>query len=266
MKIRIISAIIALAIVIPLIIVGGNLFNVGVYIISLIALKELLDIKASKKQIPIFIQLIAYIFMMIILISNSKDISNVFTLDYRILSALFMAFLIPTVFYHERSKYSINDAFFLIGSLLFLGVSMSLLVLVRSVSLNLLIFLLLIPMVTDIFAYVTGMLIGKHKLLEEISPKKTIEGMIGGTLMGVFIGAMFHHTVIDPTFSKIEILLICTFLSLLGQYGDLVFSAIKRYFGEKDFSNLIPGHGGILDRLDSIIFVLLGFMFFINIL
>ena len=266
MKIRIISAIIALAIVIPLIIVGGNLFNVGVYIISLIALKELLDIKASKKQIPIFIQLIAYIFMMIILISNSKDISNVFTLDYRILSALFMAFLIPTVFYHERSKYSINDAFFLIGSLLFLGVSMSLLVLVRSVSLNLLIFLLLIPMVTDIFAYVTGMLIGKHKLLEEISPKKTIEGMIGGTLMGVFIGAMFHHTVIDPTFSKIEILLICTFLSLLGQYGDLVFSAIKRYFGKKDFSNLIPGHGGILDRLDSIIFVLLGFMFFINIL
>ena len=118
-------------------------------------------------------------------------------------------------------------------------------------------------MSTDIFAYITGMFIGKHKLLEEISPKKTIEGMIGGTIMGVFIGAMFHHTVIDPTFSKIEILAICTFLSLLGQYGDLVFSAIKRYFGKKDFSNLIPGHGGILDRLDSIIFVLLGFMFFI---
>ena len=186
-----------------------------------------------------------------------------FTLDYRVLSALFMAFLIPTVFYHERSKYSINDAFYLIGGLLFLGISMSLLILVRSVSLNLLIFLLLIPMSTDIFAYITGMFIGKHKLLEEISPKKTIEGMIGGTIMGVFIGAMFHHTVIDPTFSKIEILAICTFLSLLGQYGDLVFSAIKRYFGKKDFSNLIPGHGGILDRLDSIIFVLLGFMFFI---
>lgn len=266
MKKRIISAIIALAIVIPLIVVGGVAFNIGVYIISLVALKELLDTKASKKQIPIFIQLIAYIFMTIILISNSKDISNVFTLDYRILAALFMAFLIPAVFYHERSKYSINDAFFLIGSLLFLGISMSLLILVRSINLNLLIFLLLIPMATDIFAYVTGMLIGKHKLLEEISPKKTIEGMVGGTLMGVFIGAMFHHTVIDPTFSKIEILLICTFLSLLGQYGDLVFSAIKRYFGKKDFSNLMPGHGGILDRLDSIIFVLLGFMFFINII
>ncbi len=266
MKTRIISAIIALAIIIPLILNGGAIFNLGVYVISILALKEFLDIKSTKKQIPIFIQLIAYIFITILIAFNSKDLSNVFTLDYRILAALFMAFLIPTVFYHERSKYSINDAFYLIGGLLFLGISMSLLILVRSLDLNLLIFLLLIPMVTDIFAYITGMLIGKNKLLEEISPKKTVEGMVGGTIMGVFISAMFYHTVIDPTFSKVELVAICTFLSLLGQYGDLVFSAIKRYFGKKDFSNLIPGHGGILDRLDSIIFVLLGFMYFITII
>lgn len=266
MKTRIISAIIALAIIIPLILNGGAIFNLGVYVISILALKEFLDIKSTKKQIPIFIQLIAYIFITILIAFNSKDLSNVFTLDYRILAALFMAFLIPTVFYHERSKYSINDAFYLIGGLLFLGISMSLLTLVRSLDLNLLIFLLLIPMVTDIFAYITGMLIGKNKLLEEISPKKTVEGMVGGTIMGVFISAMFYHTVIDPTFSKVELVAICTFLSLLGQYGDLVFSAIKRYFGKKDFSNLIPGHGGILDRLDSIIFVLLGFMYFITII
>lgn len=266
MKTRIISAIIALAIIIPLMLNGGAIFNLGVYVISILALKEFLDIKSTKKQIPIFIQLIAYIFITILIAFNSKDLSNVFTLDYRILAALFMAFLIPTVFYHERSKYSINDAFYLIGGLLFLGISMSLLILVRSLDLNLLIFLLLIPMVTDIFAYITGMLIGKNKLLEEISPKKTVEGMVGGTIMGVFISAMFYHTVIDPTFSKVELVAICTFLSLLGQYGDLVFSAIKRYFGKKDFSNLIPGHGGILDRLDSIIFVLLGFMYFITII
>ena len=178
MKTRIISAIIALAIIIPLILNGGAIFNLGVYVISILALKEFLDIKSTKKQIPIFIQLIAYIFITILIAFNSKDLSNVFTLDYRILAALFMAFLIPTVFYHERSKYSINDAFYLIGGLLFLGISMSLLTLVRSLDLNLLIFLLLIPMVTDIFAYITGMLIGKNKLLEEISPKKTVEGMV----------------------------------------------------------------------------------------
>lgn len=266
MKTRVISALVALAIVIPLIVMGGTPFNIGVYIISIIALKEFLDIKGSKKQMPIFIQLIAYIFITVIILNNVNTVSEIFTLDYRILSSMFMAFLIPTVLYHERSKYSINDAFYLMGGLLFLGISMSLLILVRNISLNLLIFLLLIPIITDIFAYITGMLIGKHKLLEDISPKKTIEGMIGGTLMGVFVSAMYHHTVIDPTFSKVQLLAICTFLSILGQYGDLVFSAIKRYFGRKDFGNIMPGHGGILDRLDSIIFVLLGFMFFINIL
>ena len=266
MKTRVISAIVALIIVIPLILSGGMAYNIGVYIISMLALKEFLDIKLVKKQLPIFIQLIAYIFMTLIIFMDVNVSSSIFSLDYRVLSALFMAFLIPTVLYHEKTKYSINDAFYLIGGLIFLSISMSLLILVRNKGLNLLIFLLLIPMITDTFAYITGMLIGKNKLLEEISPKKTVEGMIGGTLMGVFISAMFYHTVIDPTFSKVNLVAICTFLSILGQYGDLVFSAIKRYFGKKDFSNIMPGHGGILDRLDSIIFVLLGFMFFINIL
>ena len=62
------------------------------------------------------------------------------------------------------------------------------------------------------------------------------------------------------------IILMTMFLSILGQFGDLFFSAIKRYYGKKDFSNIMPGHGGILDRLDSIIFVILGFMFFITII
>ena len=90
--------------------------------------------------------------------------------------------------------------------------------------------------------------------------------MVGGTIMGVFVSAVFYHTVIDPEFSKVYLLGISLFLSVLGQYGDLVFSSIKRYFGKKDFSNIMPGHGGVLDRLDSIIFVLLGFVFFVNIL
>lgn len=265
MKTRVISAIVALLIVIPLIAIGGTAFNVAVYIISMIALKEFLDIRASKKQIPIFIQLIAYVFITLIVFLNTNSNVTTFVFDYRILGALFMSFLLPTVLYHDQKKYSINDAFYLIGGLLFLGISMSLLISIRAMDLNIFIFLLLIAMSTDIFAYITGSLIGKHKLLEDISPKKTWEGMIGGTIMGVFISALFYHTVIDPMFSKVLLLMICTFLSVVGQFGDLVFSAIKRYFGKKDFSNLIPGHGGILDRLDSIIFIFLGFIFFVSV-
>ena len=79
--------------------------------------------------------------------------------------------------------------------------------------------------------------------------------------MGVFVSTVFFNTVIDPTLYIDRVIIMSTFLSILGQLGDLVFSAIKRYFGCKDFSNIMPGHGGVLDRLDSIIFVMLGYMF-----
>ena len=266
MKKRVVSAIILLAILIPLVMRGGVAFNIGVYVFSILALKEFLDIKATRKKLPIFIQLIAYIFMTLIVLVDVRTKSMLFTLDYRILSALFMSFLIPTVFYHERQIYSVTDAFYMIGGLLFLSISMSLLIIIRNISLPVFIFLIIIPIVTDTFAYISGSLIGKTKLLEDISPNKTIEGMVIGTLMSVFVSSLFYHTVIDSLFSKVYLVFICLFLSIVGQLGDLVFSAIKRYFGRKDFSNIIPGHGGILDRLDSVIFVILGFIFFISIL
>ena len=103
-------------------------------------------------------------------------------------------------------------------------------------------------------------------MIECVSPKKTWEGSIGGTFMGVFISTVFYLTVINPDAGVIKMGLVGLFLSILAQFGDLVFSSIKRFFNKKDFSNLIPGHGGILDRLDSIIFVLLGFMFIWTIL
>ena len=181
-------------------------------------------------------------------------------------AGLFLTFLIPTVLYHDRSLYSINDAFYLIGGVFFLGFSFSLFTLLRNEGMEILLYLLLISIFTDTFAYFVGMLIGKNKLLEDISPKKTIEGMIGGTVLSVIIASNFYYTVIDSSLPLYIIIFMTTFLSIIGQFGDLVFSAIKRYYGKKDFSNIMPGHGGILDRLDSIIFVALGFMFFISLI
>ena len=224
MKKRVISAIVLLAILIPLIIIGGIPFRIGALIIGLLSLKELLDIRKSKKAFPFVMQFISYILLTILILSNNSS------------------------------------------KLFFLGTAFNLIILTRNYSLVLLIYLVLITTITDTFAYITGSYIGKTKMCEKISPKKTWEGMVGGTFFGVFIPAMFYISVVDPNVDVILITAITTFLSLLAQAGDLVFSSIKRYYDKKDFSNLIPGHGGILDRLDSLIFVLLGFVVILEML
>lgn len=265
MKTRIISAIVALLIFIPIFIKGGMLFDVAVFVLAVLGLKEFLEVKKSKKEMPFFIEFISYISLGLIIFFNSSN-NYLLSVDYRMIAGLFLTFLIPTVLYHDRSLYSINDAFYLIGGVFFLGVSFSLFTLLRNEGIEVLLYLLLISIFTDTFAYFVGMLIGKNKLLEDISPKKTIEGMIGGTVLSVIIASNFYYTVIDSSLPLYIIIFMTTFLSIIGQFGDLVFSAIKRYYGKKDFSNIMPGHGGILDRLDSIIFVALGFMFFISLI
>lgn len=105
---------------------------------------------------------------------------------------------------------------------------------------------------TDIMAYFSGFLFGKHKLCPKISPKKTIEGSIGGTLGSIILSGLFGY------FFAPEVLLHCLIIGLLGgivsQFGDLTASIFKRKMGIKDYGNLIPGHGGILDRFDSVLF------------
>lgn len=266
MKKRVISAIIALIIAVPIFIKGGMLFNLFIYVLSMLGLKEFLNMKATKKELPSFIDFISYIVMTLIVVSNFERTDIVFSLDYRIIVGLFLIFLLPTIIYHDRKKYSVVDAFHLIGGIFFLGVSFSLMILLRNIDLKILIYLFIITIITDTYAYLTGRLIGQHKLLEDISPNKTWEGTIGGTVFGVLISTVYYMTVFNSKTSLIIVILMSLFLSILGQYGDLVFSAIKRYYGKKDFSNIMPGHGGILDRFDSIIFVILGFMFFITLI
>ena len=107
-------------------------------------------------------------------------------------------------------------------------------------------------------AYYTGRAFGKHKLIERVSPKKTVEGAVGG-LLGGALGAFLLGYVVLP-YTGIEpwkLLIMGFFGAMFGQIGDLAASSIKRYTGEKDYPKLIPGHGGILDRFDSILFVAL---------
>ncbi len=118
------------------------------------------------------------------------------------------------------------------------------------------------PWISDVFAYFTGSLIGKRKIVPHISPKKTWEGCIGGAvfcsaLMALFFGLVMHG-VLDTSLSVTSTVIFAgvggLFISVVSQFGDWMASAIKRWAGIKDFSNLLPGHGGILDRFDSTLF------------
>jgi len=112
----------------------------------------------------------------------------------------------------------------------------------------------------DTFAYFTGRFFGKHKLNERVSPKKTIEGSIGGWVFG-FLLSIGYWKFFMPADMFMLALLAGIFLPIFGQIGDLAFSAIKRSYGIKDYSNLLPGHGGIFDRIDSLLFNLVCFYF-----
>jgi phosphatidate cytidylyltransferase len=112
----------------------------------------------------------------------------------------------------------------------------------------------------DTFAYIVGKSIGKHKLFEKISPKKTIEGFLGGLIFAIFAVYLISSYLIKPSaqFSNKSILIwmiIAAIVGVIGTVGDLIESKFKRIAGVKDSGKIMPGHGGVLDRLDSVIFV-----------
>lgn len=109
--------------------------------------------------------------------------------------------------------------------------------------------------VTDTFAYFTGVLFGKHKLVPKISPKKTVEGAIGGIVFCVIafvVYGIIAGKVTGEPMNLITLSVVGFFMSVVSMIGDLIASSIKRTYGIKDYSNLFPGHGGIVDRFDSI--------------
>ncbi len=125
------------------------------------------------------------------------------------------------------------------------------------------IYVILGVIVNDIGAYFVGMLFGKHKMNERISPKKTWEGFIGGVVFSIVVSTTFALVCaltgreILPIFDLKHlyyVIILSILIPLISDVGDFVFSSVKRTFGVKDFSNLLPGHGGVLDRIDSLIF------------
>jgi len=106
---------------------------------------------------------------------------------------------------------------------------------------------------SDSGGYFAGRAFGRHQLLPEVSPKKTIEGAVGA-VVGAVLSALLIHVLVHPSLDTTEVIVLGVVLSALAQFGDLCESALKRAFCAKDSGWIIPGHGGILDRLDSLLF------------
>ena len=251
MKERVISAFIAFLLIIPLMLLGGIYFKTLVIVLGILGLKEMLNL---KRNIPTFLKIVSYLFFVILVLfgfnySGDTIILN-FSIFFNIILVLFSSLLV-----FDKS-YNVEDALYLVGTIIFLSSSFYLFIAIRNISLNLLIYIALITIVTDTFAYIGGRRFGKTKLAPKISPNKTKEGALCGLIVGTIIPSLFYILFINNG-NILIILLITMLLSIIGQIGDLVFSNIKRHYMIKDFSNIMPGHGGILDRLDSIIFVVI---------
>lgn len=255
MRQRIISAVIALIIVIPLIILGGVPFKIGASIISLIGLYEFIKCGSKENKYPNYIKILSYILIFLFVFTN-------YSIVIKILFCI-LILGIPIIFI-SNDKYNIESFLHLFSNIVILGIVFSYLIKIRNNDINLFVYLFLITVFTDTFAYAGGKLLGKHKLLPSVSPNKTIEGSVIGTIVGTVIPCIFYIYMVDPGMNIILSIIMTLVLSIIGQLGDLFFSSIKRYYNVKDFSNIMPGHGGILDRLDSIIFVIIGYILLIN--
>ncbi|MGM9834207.1 MAG: phosphatidate cytidylyltransferase [Bacilli bacterium] len=263
MKKRVISAIVALAIIVPLLIIGGLPLYIGIGILSLLAYKEIVTLKESHHRLPDLMKVLGAFSLVFVTFSRFAGYSLITGISYAGLGTLLILMLSPTIYYDEDT-YTTKDAFYMIGSILMVGLLFNSIILVYNLNKMYLIYLILITTMNDTFAMVMGKLIGKHKLIPKVSPNKTIEGSTSGLIIGTFIATLFFMNVISSDVNSILIVLITLILGVVGQVGDLVFSKIKRENKIKDFSNIMPGHGGILDRLDSLAFVLFAFMVIIR--
>ena len=266
MKKRALSAVILLLIFIPLLFKGGIFFAGLMSVLSAVCLYELLNIRKKTRPFPVNVEIFSYILAMFFTMNGYNDGGVLYSLDYRLISFLILVNLIPLVLINDKDKYNLTDALFLIGSTLLSGLTFNVLVLLREYNIDYVIYIFLITTFADTFAYISGKYIGTKKIVPKISPNKTLEGCIGGSIVATFTASLYFISVFDANIPTLMVVLITFILTILAQIGDIVFSFIKREYKVKDFSNIIPGHGGLLDRLDSIFFVTLGFIIVLSIM
>ena len=263
MKKRVISSIVIVAIFIPLTILGGIPFLVFCTILGFIALREMYSL---EKDIPNLLKIIGYFILTYLMINNYHDLGIPNWLDCQTFIIIFLIYSIPIIFISDLKKYDYKKSMFLIFSTLLIGLLFKNFIYIRNIDIHTMLYIYILSTVTDTFAYLTGIKLGEHKLCPNISPNKTIEGSIGGSLFGTLTATLFYLNFVNGNVDIFLLIIVSFLLTVFGQIGDLFFSSIKRTYEKKDFGEIIPGHGGILDRLDSILFIMVGYMLIVLII
>ena len=256
MRQRVITAVVALILFIPILYIGGIAVEVTAAVLAVVGVYEMFRMKGLNViSFEGILSALGVVFLVLpkerwfFWLPAQTDSNMLFYL---------MVMLLLGASVVSKNMYTVDEAGFPVLVSLYVGVGFREFVNARGESLIMLLFGLFIVWATDIGAYMIGRKLGKRKLWPEISPNKTIEGALGGIVSAVVVAAIYVLAFSgQQDFGHgLPVLLILTVIfSIVGQFGDLVESAIKRYFGVKDSGNILPGHGGILDRFDSMLFV-----------
>ena len=252
---RIISGLLGFPLVLIILILGNNIVvDIALTVIALLAMNEYFN-AVSKVAKPVkWLGYLSCISIVAVYFIPDEYLGMMFTLSVPTILVILFTQVIVT-----EMKTNFKDIAFTFIGILYIVFFMIFVALIDGLDNGKILIWYLIAAAwgTDIFAFFTGILIGKHKF-SKISPKKSIEGCIGGTIGGILLMLIYTYiinTFFEMNYSYLVIAGIGLILSLLGQIGDFAASSIKRYVDIKDFSNLIPGHGGMLDRIDSLIFL-----------
>lgn len=255
---RALSAIVLVIIALAVILTGGALLAVVLFMLSLIAFLELTkavgihqkDKKINALEVSGVIGITLYYATMFFI-----------KMDTAMCFALILAFMaIMFVYVFAFPKFKSNEVMATFFCVIYAPVLLSFIYLTRNLRFGIYVVWLIFisSWICDTCAYLVGVMLGKHKMAPKLSPKKSIEGGVGGIVGAAAVGALFGYYVQSYVLVGQQLVLVFAIIGALGavisQTGDLAASAIKRNHEIKDYGKLIPGHGGVMDRFDSVIF------------
>ena len=248
--VRLLSGVIYISIILFSLFMSSEWYITLLFILAIITLNEFLKLIKLKGTIAYIILATLFYFL------GNEEINSVLISILLLATILINLFLIRDIMVFNRisllkSKRYLYIIFYIISGFIFLALIPFT---NKDFEPQIILGIFILAWTNDTFAYLVGKGFGKRKLMEKISPKKTIEGFFGGMVGALFASFIFFKFTSITEYSLIFWLFLALLVSVLGTIGDLIQSKFKRLAGVKDSGNIMPGHGGVYDRLDSIIF------------